>query len=199
MQQTDLSRSFTVQSRAHAQVFENVLKRRIILSCVRQAKSISMVAGELAIPVKKTHYHITRLVGQGLLLVMAERPRKGRPIKLYQAIADSFFIPRALMEDANRGLRKTFHSALDEARIRAGGGTLVSVQGDGGMRMQPVEGEPGQIVTAESWMTLQLSPGAIQDLHVEIMAVIKRSADKPQNPDDEPVLVHLAIAPHGIT
>ena len=199
MQQIDLSRSFTVQSRAHAQVFGNAFKRRIVLSCVREAKSISRVADELAIPIKKIHYHMTSLAQLGLLHVVAERPRNGRPIKLYQAIADSFFIPRSLMEDANRSLRKALYSALDEARIRAGGGTYLSVQDDGSMRMQPIKSDPTQAFGAtEAWMTLHLSQEAAQRLQADIMAVIKDSIDKPQTSAGQPVLVHFAVAPHKI-
>lgn len=61
-------------------------------------------AGEVArmtdIPVKQAHHRLTRLLEAGLITVMGERQRGGRPIKLYRASSTVYQVPFALTDAA---------------------------------------------------------------------------------------------------
>ncbi|WP_221088095.1 ArsR/SmtB family transcription factor [Deinococcus aquaedulcis] len=77
---------------------------------VPQALSASEVARRCGRPLKTTHHHLTRLLGAGLVTVAGERPRDGRPIKLYRAVARTFRVPFAL----------TPHATVEELLARVG-------------------------------------------------------------------------------
>lgn len=88
---------------------------------------------------------VQQLLGLGLLVVAAEQPRRGRPVKLYHCPQRSFFIPRQviglteLLEDQrhNAQINAALDLALGELRIA---GLLVSAEPGGHVQMLLVDG-----------------------------------------------------------
>ena len=55
--------------------------------------SISGAARELGRPLEAVRYRVRRFVRAGLLEVIREVPRAGRPIRIYRTVADGFVVP----------------------------------------------------------------------------------------------------------
>ncbi|THF70230.1 hypothetical protein E7T06_08580 [Deinococcus sp. Arct2-2] len=58
-----------------------------------QALSVSEVARQVGAGVRAVHYRLQILLACGLVQVVHEERRAGRSIKVYQAVADAFFVP----------------------------------------------------------------------------------------------------------
>ena len=58
--------------------------------------TVSEAAAVLGRSVKDTHYRVKRMVDLGILQVVAEEPRAGRPMKRYSTCCERFFVPFAL-------------------------------------------------------------------------------------------------------
>ena len=63
---------------------------RLLKPFMRGPKSVSEVAQAQGVSVKSLHYRVQQLHRAGLLRVASELPRRGRPIKLYEAVATDF-------------------------------------------------------------------------------------------------------------
>ena len=55
--------------------------------------SVKEAADRVGVSIQVMHYWAGRFVELGLLEVAAERPRRGRPVKLYRTTAQEFFVP----------------------------------------------------------------------------------------------------------
>ena len=55
--------------------------------------SVGALARELDWPLDTAHYRVKKLLRLGLLRVVREEKRAGRPVKVYRAVADAFFLP----------------------------------------------------------------------------------------------------------
>lgn len=86
--------------------------------------SVTQAASYLHESVAKTHYWTRRWHDLGLLEVVREVPRSGRPIKLYATVADEFVVPpdllpaNLLLQQLERGTRE-LHDALVHAAPEA--------------------------------------------------------------------------------
>src|SRR5690606_38793350 len=60
---------------------------------IGRAASVSQAAGSSGEKENTTLKRVRRFVELGLLEVVAELPRAGRPIKLYRSVAEVFFVP----------------------------------------------------------------------------------------------------------
>ncbi len=58
-----------------------------------RTRSIAAVAEELGRPLDAVRYRVRRLHEVGVLEVVGQRPRAGRPIRLYRTVADGFVVP----------------------------------------------------------------------------------------------------------
>ena len=61
--------------------------------------TVAQAAKELHLPIEALHYRVTRFVQAGLLSVVREESRRGRPSKVYRALGTHFRIPAALISD----------------------------------------------------------------------------------------------------
>lgn len=82
--------------------------------------SVSEAAELLRTPLTKVHYWVRSLCDAGLLHVVSEQPRKGRPIKRYRAIATEFVVPaEALPEDYFAGVMRRSNEDMIDALAAA--------------------------------------------------------------------------------
>jgi predicted ArsR family transcriptional regulator len=88
-----LSRAFRVADRKAAAAFSDPLRRRLVLLLAGQKRSAGELASVTGVELKRLHYHLAALEKLGLVVVAARRARAGRPVKLYRAVADAFFVP----------------------------------------------------------------------------------------------------------
>jgi len=58
-----------------------------------RTRSIAEVAAELGRPLDAVRYRVRRLHEAGVLEVVGQRKRAGRPIRLYRTVADGFVVP----------------------------------------------------------------------------------------------------------
>lgn len=78
--------------------------------------SVSEAATLLRLPLGRVHYWVRSLYDVGLLDVVSETRRKGRPIKRYQAIATEFVVPaEALPENHFAQLMRRSNAEMTDA------------------------------------------------------------------------------------
>lgn len=65
----------------------------LIDALIGQELSISALAQQAKLPLDTVHYRVKKLLKAGLLREVRQEKRAGRAIRIYSAVADSFFIP----------------------------------------------------------------------------------------------------------
>lgn len=75
------------------------------LSVLKEVLRVERGAGEVALrtalPLKQVHHRLGRLVESGLVTVVGEKSRQGRPVKLYRAVAPAYRVPLPLLAAAD--------------------------------------------------------------------------------------------------
>lgn len=188
-----LSRMEVRDERAAA-LFTQPQQRRLLLWFARRPKSVGEAAAALGMDLKRAHYFIRRLADLGLLVVAGERPRAGRPVRLYRAVADSFFIPHVA---APRGFGDDLAGELRESLARelmhGEGGILFTANRDGSVRGRLV-GAEGPSGGAEMWRVLRLRREDVAALRRDLAALLNRYQRRPAATDGDVYLVHAAVA-----
>src|SRR5688500_17585725 len=93
------SRAFRIGSPDAAAVFLDPKRRRILVQFLGRERSMADVGRALAMPLNRLTHHVGTFLRLGLLMVVREQARAGRPIRFYRAVADSFLVPGALMRE----------------------------------------------------------------------------------------------------
>jgi DNA-binding transcriptional ArsR family regulator len=190
-----LSSAYRVRNPRAAAAFSNPLRRRLLLLSASRERSLSELASTTGIELKSLHYHVGALAKLGLIIVSGCRARAGRPIKLYRAVAEAFFIPLDVMDTSPSA---AMTGELRDARARladpAREGTLYRVS-EGKFHMQPI-GNSGkrQSPTADCWRMLQLSSTEALRLAADMDACLKAAAERSRGAT-KAYLVHFAFAP----
>lgn len=154
---------------------------RLLKPFMRSPKTLGQAAAELGVPLKDLHYRVRQLCAAGLLQVVGEQPRRGRPCKLYQATGTSFrvacaLIPDALLSELESGA--SWERELDAALERFGArryeeALTVRLQEDGtllwrGEKRDPEQGrgepEPLRLSTAGLYLSAEEARQLRQDL-----------------------------------
>jgi len=173
MKGDELSRAYVVSDPAAAVVFTNSRLRRLLMLFAGRQLSLGDAARIANVDLKRLHHHAGRLVRLGLLEVAAARPRAGRPIKLYRAAAESFFISQQLLPTSStEGLADELRKLLTSEEQRSIDGILVGIgkEGEPSVRFVP-RGEPvGR--SFELWRILRLSPADFGELRSDLDAVL---------------------------
>ncbi|HKX92990.1 MAG TPA: hypothetical protein VJM15_11285 [Sphingomicrobium sp.] len=189
-----LSRSKKVTDPAAAAAFASSRLRRLVMLFAAAPLSLSEAAARGNYDLKRLHHHVGRLVKLGLLKVCGIRPRGGRPIKIYRAVSDSFFVPEELFpRPFGEELAHELREGLAAAAARSARGLLLTV-GPNGEPVGRVITEPRETRgTFEYWRVLRLSESEFEQLKAEIDAVLRRFEAKPVRPSHV-YLVHAAAA-----
>ncbi len=189
-----MSRALTVQDPRAAAVFTQSHQRRILLQFAKQPRSISEVAQDLQIDVKKLHQLVTKLHRLGLVVVAEVRQRAGRAMRLYQASAQRFFIPSAVVPvPFSRGLAKELREAVARDALQSVKGMEFSLDADGRVSGQVVEKTSVTFVPMDSWRILRLNATRASQLKQELTEVLERFQQEPDS-GGRVYLIHASMA-----
>jgi DNA-binding transcriptional ArsR family regulator len=198
MKLQDQSRPHRVGSGEQAEALDHPVRARLLMACVMGERSLADLARVLGQPLPKLHYHVTRLVGCGLLRVDRVQPRHGRPIRYYRAIAESFLVSLAdVAESIGDRLARELRQSLADQANRRELSLLYRLDEAGQMRVQLVdpEGRGRKSRAYEHWKILRLTAEQRVAMAEEITALIARYEAAPASTAAEPFLVHAAFAP----
>lgn len=183
-----------VSDPAAAAAFVNSRLRRTLMLFARHDLSLGEAARAANLDLKRLHHHAQRLVQLGLLKVSSIRPRAGRPIKMYRAAADAFFISqRHLPTSSTKGLSDELRHLLAEEENRSVDGILISIghEGEPVVRLVPHGTPSGR--SFELWRILRLSPADFAELREDLDAVLTKYQQR-ASPRGRIHLVHAAGA-----
>lgn len=193
-----LSRARRVGDPRAAAALSDPLRRRLVLLLAARERSVAEMAKATGLDIKRLHYHVTALRKLGLIRVARTQRRAGRPIRLYRAAADAFFVsddiaPSSPSDGLNDELRRSLKKLSDPTRQ----GMLYRLGDDGAPRIQPVR-EPGtsRLPAAELWRVLRLNHADARRLGEMIERCLGEFADR--DGAAKPYLVHFAMAPRAI-
>lgn len=174
------------------------------------------LARETGQDVKRVHARLGRLERAGLVICVGERPRAGRPVRLYRAAARSFYVPFALteagtlaelVERASAPYQHAIFAAIERIyRDEAALELLVApgVDGQLSVNLGPLGERRGMTDVYGAFATfgeLLLSPATRQAAEVKLRELSvwlwERSAAERDGPDAAPCLVALSLVPGG--
>lgn len=171
-------------------------------------RSIGEAANQIGRTIQRTHYWTHRLLEVGLVEVRATVPRAGRPVRRYQAVADSFRItaralPVGLFESMmivlNRALVRSFEAAYPG--ITYGGDLLIhrgrNASGIIVDRLPPAGADDGPADALLCSFTTRLSPDDAARLRAELAELRDRWCAKTiPRTDGQPLYLSvLAVTP----
>jgi hypothetical protein len=194
MQASKRTSSLTIHDPRAAAVFGQSQLRRILLQFAHGPRSIAEVARESGLDMRRLHRDVTRLHGLGLLVVVEERRRAGRAIRLYEALARRFYIPAAALPVSfSRGLALELREALDRDAATAIGGMEFWLDDDGRVSGRIVAQPGASFVPMDSWRILRLSASRAMQLQRELAEVLDRF-QREAGATGSVHLVHTAVA-----
>lgn len=82
-----------VTTAGQARLLSDPTSRAYFFPFLGRTRSVKAAAEEVGCRLDAMHYRVRRFLEAGLVRVVEEVPRAGRPIKLYRSMADSFYVP----------------------------------------------------------------------------------------------------------
>jgi hypothetical protein len=177
-----------------AAALANSRLRRLLMLFASGPLSLSEAAARGRVDLKRLHHHACRLVDLGLLEICGVRARAGRPIKLYRAVSDAFFIPEEMFpRPFGEELANELRDCLAAESIRSSRGLLLTVGPNGEPLGRVVQAPERPADAFELWRVMRLSPGDVARLKSEIDVVLRRFQSRPRG-SSHVYLVHAAAA-----
>lgn len=194
MQAVALNRALPVRDPAAAAMFVDSRTRRLIALFVGKPRSLSQVAMASNMDLKRLHHHAQKLCRLGLLRVVGEQKRAGRPIKLYQAASDIFFIdavgvPRPFGE----GLSIELQDAIARDHSDHVAGMLFTADADGRPAGRIIRREGVRTVAPEMWRILRLGAEDAEALKAEMQALLTKY-ERRTDVEGKVYVAHAAVA-----
>ncbi|MFO8150233.1 MAG: hypothetical protein R6T93_08050 [Trueperaceae bacterium] len=165
--------------------------RNVLDAFIGRDRSVGEAAEELRLDLDATLYRVRRLHRVGLLVHSGTRPRAGRPVKLYRAAYEAFFVPFEALPYAD--LEETFlelhlsnarvmaRAAARALRDSAWSGYRIERGDDGQLWMRggradgaAFEDAGGAAGPADAMVELRLAPDDAEQLNRELVALIER-------------------------
>jgi hypothetical protein len=190
-----LSRAFTIEDDRAAQALADHRRREILMLFAPGPRTLGEAAAASGKELRRLHHHVGRLCAAGLVEVVGERRRAGRPMKLYRAASDSFFVRDELLA---RPFMQSLADELAQSMLghgfSSGRGILYTIEanGDGKAERIDEEEEPGKAISL--FFLSHIRPADLPALKEELRAVVERF-EKPDLPNSRPYIVHAAAAP----
>lgn len=194
MEDPFLSRARIVDDPRAAAIFGESTLRRMVLALAARPRSIGELARDSGMELRRLHYHVGRFCSLGLVEVAERRARAGRPVKIYRASAEAFFIPHEVAPvHFTEGLARELRSLLADDADRSGAGVLLHPGHGAEPIARMVRRREERASTAEMWRLLRLSPAAAEALAAELSALLDRYGRSGDGRGDV-YLVHTALA-----
>jgi predicted transcriptional regulator len=181
--------------------------REVLGVFLGRSRSAQEAASELGRPLDAVLYRVKRLLAAGLLVMVDQRLRGGRPIKVYRSTFDSWFVPFEALPyaDVEEALR-AIHVANAERIARAEArhltrtpfaGFCIERRGDGRIWMYGSSGEiPSAAAVvprgglghgAADWtVDLHLSAADARALNEALIALVERFMARSAGPSETP-------------
>ena len=191
-----LSRPLRIDSPDQAVAFANPKRRRILIAFMGRERSLSEAAAVLDMPLNRLAHHVSSFLRLGLLTLVREQKRAGRPIRYYRAIAELVLIPAEVAHAATgTALAAELRVALAKSDRLAGHEDMIlSVDADGRAKITRTGGIEAE--ACEYWRMLNLSKSEARQLAGEIEALL-RSYQAPPGKGRMAYLAHAAVAPRA--
>lgn len=167
--------------------------------------SVAEAAELLHVALAKVHYWVRTLYDAGVLDIVHEVPRKGRPIKRYRAIATEFTVPaEALPEDHFARVMRRSNAEMTEAIAAAApewviaGDFRISASSPvrGSQDRLQREGTGSGIPTHQSGCALRITDEAARELTADLMELRDRWIARSDDESDLPLYqLNIAFAP----
>ncbi len=152
--------------------------RRILLQFAPRPRSISQVAAATGEPIEKVFYYVRSFIELGLVFVVHEERRQGKPIKFYQTVAARFFLPAEVIEKPlTASLAEELLSSLEHNLHRGDlQGVAVFSDEDGGVQIKllPRPKPVRKASAAELWQVVRLTDAAASALAEDLRALFKK-------------------------
>jgi hypothetical protein len=91
---------YRVQTATQAVILDDRVLARLFYPFLGQEKTVSQAAAEVGCKLNAMHYRVKTFLEAGLLMVVREEKRAGRPVKIYRSVANAFFVPFQLTAHA---------------------------------------------------------------------------------------------------
>ena len=203
---------FSVLTREAAEALADPKTQRFMEPFMARERSVSQAAHELGIATNSLLYRVKKLTALDLLRVVRVEARAGRPIKIYRASSDSFFVPFVLtraetlealflkLDDYMQGLfYKNAVRALSHAPMNLGFTFGRSAEGVVKTRLAAGSGELFDPLKPETpaflpyWSPeLWLDPADAKELVREMISLTRRYHGRSGK---QRHILHLAISP----
>ncbi|MFL6843937.1 MAG: hypothetical protein ACJ8ER_03545 [Allosphingosinicella sp.] len=193
--ETILSRPARIADPRLVGIFLDSRIRRLLLAFTDRPLSVAAAARLVGEPIGRVHYHVTSLARKGLLRVVREEKRAGRPVKYYRAVAESFLVPLDLLDRSpGTGLAAELRAGLDDALLRSEEDGILFFTESGEPRVSWF-GQAGATGAAgEFWQIVGLAEPDVAALGAELRALMLRY-EKRSSPGGRSYLIHAAFAP----
>lgn len=165
----------------------------LLMAFVPRPRTVGEVARSLDLPMLAAWRLTRRAVELGLLRVVSEQPRRGRSLKLYQAVASAFLIPDELMPRTPGDLlADEMRERIEQEMAARGSSHMISADSDGNPLLEPLAAEGEGRLPFEAWRILRLNREDAAALEAEITALLD-SYETRQTPGAREWLVHAAM------
>lgn len=187
------SREIIVRSVAAARFLAEPRAHFLVMAFVSRPRTVGDVAKSLNMPQLAAWRLTQRALKLGLLVIVSEQPRRGKPLKLYRAVAAAFVIPDELM------LRMPCDLLADELRERIqmenaahGSSHVIRADSCGEPLLSQMAAEGAGDLPFEAWRILRLDRSQALALQKELGAVFDYYEAR-QKPNARAWLAHAAM------
>jgi hypothetical protein len=88
-------RPHVVADRRQARYLTDPAKKQFFLPFLARERRVAQAAAEVGCSINRMLYQVRTLVDAGLLQMLREEPRAGRPVRVYRSVHDAYFVPFA--------------------------------------------------------------------------------------------------------
>lgn len=126
---------FRVRTEEQARLLSDPATVRFLEPFLGRERSASQAAEELGVAIDTLLYRVRKFLAAGLLRIVREEPRAGRPIKIYSTVAEGFYVPFELTGFADHEEHRREQLRMDEDVILRAASRMLRQMGEEGQRM----------------------------------------------------------------
>jgi DNA-binding transcriptional ArsR family regulator len=190
-----LSRALRIETDRAASAFADPLRRRLVLRLIEKEYSLAELARTMQIDIRRLHYHVLALTQLGLLTVSRQCRRAGRPIKMYRATSDTFFVPDSIADTTpTDSLLAQLRNELARQRLQSRSGVIYHLGENGEPCMRRIHSADGAAAQArEVCRVLRLSRADARQLGDDVAKIVAGYAGRYETSGTH--VMYFALAP----